>query len=149
MLIARRHWLKISTAAACSPFSVFAQDLPDELRQAIAQYTGARPWTEAKVHLDIATLVDNGNTVPISVRVDSAMTGADRVTGIAVFSERNPLRDVVRFNLSAETPIAQVDTRIRLATTQKIVAIARMQDGSFLGKTANAIVTIAACIETD
>ncbi len=155
--ISRREAIKASsiagliTVAGASPFSSAhsAEAFPAELRTAIDQYTSGRPWTEARVKFEIAELVDNGNTVPISIKVESLMNGIDQVTDIAVFNERNPQRDTIRFSLSADTPIAQVDARIRLATTQRLVAIARMKDGSYYGKAVDVIVTIAACIESD
>ncbi len=68
---------------------------------------------------------------------------------IAVFNERNPQRDVVRFQLTARAPAARsVATRIRLATSQKLVAVARMSDGSQWSRNVDVIVTLAACIES-
>ena len=103
--------------------------------------------TAGKVKLDIAELVDNGNVVPITVTVDSPMTAAMHVTAIAVFNEKNPQREVVKFTLGPRYGKAAVSMRIRLATTQKLVAVAQMSDGSFWSHTVEVIVTIAACIE--
>ncbi len=122
---------------------------PDTLAQAIAAFAGDRPVTVGRVVLDVATLVDNGNTVPISVTVDSPMTAASHVTAIAVFNERNPQRDVARFLLTPHSGRAHVSTRIRLATSQKLTAVARMNDGSFWSQTVDIVVTLAACIEGD
>ena len=122
---------------------------PDSLAQAIAAFAGDRPVSAGRVVLDVATLVDNGNTVPISVTVDSPMTAASHVTAIAVFNERNPQRDVVRFLLTPRSGRAHVSTRIRLATSQKLTAVARMNDGSFWSQTVDIVVTLAACIEGD
>lgn len=122
---------------------------PDSLAQAIAAFAGGRSVTAERVVLDAATLVDNGNTVPISVTVDSPMTAASHVTAIAVFNERNPQRDVARFLLTQRSGRAHVSTRIRLATSQKLTAVARMNDGSFWSQTVDIVVTLAACIEGD
>lgn len=124
-----------------------ASAAPDELAAAISAYTGGAAVKGGRVNLDIATLVDNGNTVPITVTVDSPMTTADHVAAIAVFNERNPQREVAKFTLGPRAGRASVSTRIRLATTQKLVAVARMSDGTFWSHTVDVIVTIAACLE--
>ncbi|RJG16096.1 SoxY-related AACIE arm protein [Massilia cavernae] len=120
---------------------------PEEMASAIAAFTGGAAPTAGKVTLDIAQLVDNGNAVPMTVSVDSPMTAADHVTAIAVFNERNPQTDVVKFTLGPRSGKAVVSTRIRLATSQKLVAVARLSDGSFWSGSADVIVTLAACIE--
>jgi sulfur-oxidizing protein SoxY len=124
-------------------------DYPDDLIAALRKYSNGAPWKEQKVELEVAELVDNGNTVPITVTVQSAMTNIDNVKGIAIFNEKNPNRDVARFELSQDCGKAEVATRMRLATTQRLVAIAQMSDGSFCTKTVEVIVTLASCIEVD
>jgi sulfur-oxidizing protein SoxY len=134
-------------------FEVRAQpvllEYPDDLNGALKQYTNGAAWKEQKVDIDVAELVDNGNTVPIGVTVKSAMTDNDHVKSIAIFNEKNPYRDVARFVLSQDCGRAEVSTRMRLATTQRLVAIAQMNDGSFCTKTVEVIVTLASCVETD
>lgn len=130
-------WVLVRPASAAS----------DELAAAIQAYTGGAVVRNGRVKLDIAALVDNGNTVPVTIGVDSPMTAADHVTAIALFNERNPQRDVIRFTLGPRAGRASVATRIRLATTQKLVAVARLSDGSYWSHTVDVIVTIAACIE--
>ena len=119
----------------------------DTLAAAVSAYAAGKTVTEGRVKLDIAELVDNGNVVPITVSVDSPMTPASHVTAIAVFNEKNPQREVVKFTLGPRYGKAAVSTRIRLATTQKLVAVAQMSDGSLWSHTVDVIVTIAACIE--
>ncbi|MGE0331332.1 MAG: SoxY-related AACIE arm protein [Ramlibacter sp.] len=121
----------------------------DELAAAVREFTGGAPAQTGRVRLDIAQLVDNGNTVPMAVSVDSPMTAADHVVAIAVFNERNPQREVAQFTLGPRAGKAQVATRIRLATSQKLAAVARMSDGSHWQQTVDVIVTLAACIEGD
>jgi sulfur-oxidizing protein SoxY len=119
----------------------------DELAATVSAYAGGKKVTPGKVKLDIAELVDNGNVVPITVSVNSPMTAANHVQAIAVFNEKNPQREVVKFTLGPRYGRAEVSTRIRLATTQKLVAVAQMSDGTFWSHTVEVIVTIAACIE--
>lgn len=118
-----------------------------QLQDAVRAWAGGTPVQTGRVTLDIATLVDNGNTVPLSVRVDSPMTESDHVVAIAVFNERNPQADVLRCTLGPRAGRAQVSTRIRLATTQKLTAVARLSDGSCWQQTVEVIVALAACLE--
>lgn len=120
---------------------------PDELSAAIQAWTGGVPPQPGGVQLDIAPIVDNGNTVPVAVTVDSPMSPADHVTAIALFNQRNPQREIAFFTLGPRSGRARVATRIRLATSQKLVAVARLNDGSFHAQTVDVIVSIAACIE--
>jgi sulfur-oxidizing protein SoxY len=120
---------------------------PDELAAAIAAYTGGAKVNSGRVDFDIAKLVDNGNTVPVTVTVDSPMLAANHVSAIAIFNERNPQRDVARFTLGPRAGKASVSTRIRLATSQKLVAIAKLSDGTYWSQTVDVVVTLASCIE--
>ena len=128
-------WVRGATAAA------------DDLAAAIATFAAGKPVRPGRVTLDIAPLVENGNTVPITLSVQSPMSEADHVTAIAVFNERNPQRDVVVFRLGPRAGRATVATRIRLATSQQLVAVAQMNDGSCWSHTVDVIVTLAACVE--
>ena len=120
---------------------------PEELTAAIAGWTGGAAVQAGKVKLEIEKIVDNGNAVPVTVRVDSPMTAAAHVTAVAIFNERNPQRDVARFTLGPRAGKAQVATRIRLATSQKLVAVAKLSDGSYWSDTVSVVVALAACIE--
>ena len=126
-----------------------AQDLPADLTAAIQTFTQGAVLREGKVVLDIAELIDNGNAVPVRVSVASPMTAGDHVTAIALFNERNPQREVMTVRLGPRVGRAEVATRIRLATSQKLVAVARMSDGSCWARTVEVIVTLAACIESE
>jgi sulfur-oxidizing protein SoxY len=116
---------------------------------AVNQFAAGQAVRPGRVKLEIAPLVDNGNVVPMRVMVDSPMSAADHVTEIAVFNEKNPQKDVGRFTLGPRAGKAEVSTRLRLATSQKLVALARMSDGSVWSDTVDVIVVLAACIEGD
>jgi sulfur-oxidizing protein SoxY len=121
-----------------------ASATPAEMAAAINNFTGgAKPQT-GKVKFDIAQLIDNGNAVPVTVSVDSA---AGQVRAIAIFTERNPQTDVAVFTLGPRAGKAEVSTRIRLATSQRLMAVARMSDGSYWSHGVDVIVALAACIE--
>ena len=148
-LAARRVVLRGALAAgALVAFRPAAFAAEGDLAAAIAKFSGGAPVTTGKVQFDIAPLVENGNSVPITVAVDSPMTAADHVKAIAVFNERNPQRDVVVFALGPRAGKARVATRIRLATSQKLVAVAQMSDGTFWQQPVDVIVTLAACVES-
>lgn len=121
----------------------------DRLTQAMAGFAAGARIQVGRVVLDVARLVDNGNSVSASVTVDSPMSTSDYVSAIAIFNERNPQTEVAAFKLGPYSGLAKVATRIRLATTQQLVAIARMSDGSCWSHTIEVLVTLAACIETD
>jgi sulfur-oxidizing protein SoxY len=120
---------------------------PEGLEAAIREFVGEGPLRQGRVKLDIPPLVENGNSVTLTVAVESPMTAADHVKRIAVFNEKNPQPNVAVFRLSPRSGKAQVQTRIRLATSQKLVAVAQMSDGSFWQDSADVIVTLAACLE--
>jgi sulfur-oxidizing protein SoxY len=137
--------------AACSFTSTaWAQTAPEQtMQQAIDKFTAGITPQVGKVQIGISQLVDNGNAVPIDVTVDHPQDNARFVRRIGIFNERNPQPDVAEFELSPASGLAQVSTRIRLATTQKLVAVAQLSDGSFWMQSADVIVTLAACIEVE
>jgi sulfur-oxidizing protein SoxY len=139
----RRSFL--AGAITVLPFA--AQATPEALSAAIQEVTGGAPLHEGKVTLDIPPLVENGNAVPITVRVASPMTVGDYVKAIHVFNEKNPQPHVFNAWLSPANGQARIATRMKLADTQKVVAIAETSKGEFHAAHADVIVTIAACIE--
>ncbi len=145
----RRHVLAGAASVVIGVALRPAHAAAGDLAVAIAAYTKDAPVHPGKVKLDVAELVDNGNVVPITISAESPMTAADHVKTIAVFNEKNPQRDVARFTLGPRAGKASVTTRIRLATSQQLVAVAQMSDGSYWSHTVNVIVTLAACIEGD
>ncbi len=120
---------------------------PAALAAALADFTGGRPVRDGRVTLEIAPLVENGNAVPVTLRVASPMTADDHVQRLALFTERNPSPEVAVFHLSPHNPRAVVSTRIRLATSQQLVALAELSDGSLWRQAVDVVVTLAACIE--
>ncbi len=150
--LSRRHLLQLAgtlTAATALPLVTVrpAQATPAMLTSAIRNVVGEAQIRTGRVKLDIPPLVENGNTVPMTVRVASPMTASDYVKSIHVFNEKNPQPNVANFHLTPGAGRAQVATRIRLADSQKVVAIARLSDGSFWSATVDVIVTLAACTE--
>jgi len=120
---------------------------PASLASAIRNVTGGAPVKTGKIKLDVPPLVENGNTVPMTVSVTNPMTPADHVVSIHVFNEKNPQPNMGNFYLGPHAGRAQISSRIRLADSQKIVAIAKLSDGSFWSATTEVIVTLAACTD--
>jgi sulfur-oxidizing protein SoxY len=123
------------------------QATPAMLNTAIRNIVGEAPVRTGRVKLDIPPLVENGNTVPLTVSVASPMTADDYVKSIHVFNEKNPQPNIGNFYLGPSSGRAQISTRIRLADTQKVVAIARLSDDTFWQITTEIVVTLAACTE--
>jgi sulfur-oxidizing protein SoxY len=148
----RRDVLKMAGALAggCAAPSVAvgaASATPAEMRAAVASVVGEARISVGKVKLDIPPLVENGNTVPCTVTVDSPLTAADHVKAIHVFAERNPQPYVFSIQLGPRAGRASISTRIRLRDTQNVLAIAELSDGTFWSDRVNVIVTIGACLE--
>jgi sulfur-oxidizing protein SoxY len=124
-----------------------AEATPAMLNTAIRNVVGEAVVRTGRVKLEVPPLVENGNTVPMTVSVQSPMTAEDHVKSIHVFNEKNPQPNMGNFYLGPRAGRAQVSTRIRLADSQKIVAIARLSDDSFWSATVDVVVTLAACTE--
>ena len=124
-----------------------AEATPAMLATAIRNVVGAAVVRTGRVKLDVPPLVENGNTVPMTVSVSSPMTSDDYVKSIHVFNEKNPQPNIGNFYLGRHAGRAQISTRIRLADSQKIVAIAHLSDGSFWSVSADVVVTLAACTD--
>jgi sulfur-oxidizing protein SoxY len=150
---ARRRFLTAAggiAAAAALPPAARAQILRTPLNnmpEVIGRLVGTKSITEGKVKLNVPPLVENGHLVPLTIMVESPMTDADHVKAIHVFTERNPLPERVTFRLGPRAGRAAVATRVRMADTQNVVALAEMSDGSFWSGSAHLIVTLAACLE--
>jgi sulfur-oxidizing protein SoxY len=124
-----------------------ASATPAMLEEAIRNVIGEANLQAGKITLEVSPLVENGNTVPVTIIADSPMSKADHVKAIHVFNEKNPQPHVISITLGPRAGKARIATRIKLADTQRIIGIAEMSDGSFWTGEANVIVTIAACVE--
>ena len=120
---------------------------PAAMQAAIRTVVGENQINRGKVTLDIPPLVENGNTVACSVAVDSPMTAADYVRAIHIFNEKNPQPNVIGVHLGPRAGRAKVSTRIRLADTQRVIAIAELSDGSFWSDSVDVVITLGACLE--
>jgi sulfur-oxidizing protein SoxY len=124
-----------------------AEATPASMKQAIRQVVGEAAVTRGKIKLDLPPLVENGNSVAMSVTVDSPMTAKDHVKAIHVFTEKNPQPNIISVQLGPRAGKADIQTRVRLADTQSVIAICEMSDGSFWSDTVDVIITLGACLE--
>ena len=142
----RRAVLLTVTGLGLAPFITQAT-ASEAMDEAIRRLVGEAMVNRGKVKLELPPIVENGNTVPLTVSVDSPMTETDHVADVHIFNEKNPQPYVAAFDLGPRCGKATVSTRIRLADSQQVVAIARLSDGSFWSDRADVIVTLAACAE--
>ncbi len=142
-----RRTILVTLAGGAALATLPARAETADMEAAIKAFTDGKPAQTGRVKIDITPLVENGNSVSCGVVVESPMTAADHVRRIALFNEKNPQPEIAVFHLNPRCGAAKVDTRIRLATTQHLAAIAEMSDGSLWMDKLEVIVTIAACLE--
>ena len=121
---------------------VLAKNDADE---AIKKFTGGKIPVPGKVKLDLPEIAENGNTVPMTVTVESPMTEQSHVTDVLIVADENPRSGVVTFHFSLASGVAEANTRIRLAATQDVIAVAKMNDGSVFMTSKQVKVTIGGC----
>jgi sulfur-oxidizing protein SoxY len=143
-----RRELIASGAGLAALLVIRSASATDEtMRGAIRDFLGEAQLRPGRIKLDLPPLVENGNAVPLAISVESPMTAEDHVKTIAVFNQKNPQPNVATFYLGPRCGRASVSTRIRLADSQTVTAIAQMSDGSFWSDSADVVVTLAACVE--
>ncbi len=148
----RRDLLKAAGAlAGCGGLTLLAvcpaAATPEMMQDAVRNVVGEATINKGKVKLDLPPIVENGNSVPCTVSVDSPITATDYVKAIHIFNEKNPQPNIISVRLGPRAGRAQFSTRIRLADSQIVTAIAELSDGSFWSGDIDVIVTLAACIE--
>lgn len=146
LIFNRRQALAIGAGAmgalALGAPQAWAKNDADE---AIKKFTGGKSPTQGKVKLDLPEIAENGNTVPMTVSVESPMTPESHVTDVLIVADGNPRPGVATFHFSPASGVAEANTRIRLASTQDVIAVAKMNDGSFFIASKQVKVTIGGC----
>src|SRR6187551_2246759 len=130
--LSRRDALALGASGAAltiTGWSTSASAAAKEAAEQIAKFTGGKTAEKGKVTIELPEIAENGNTVPLSVTVDSPMTADDHVSEVLVIAEHNPRPGVARFQFSPMSGKAEAATRIRLATTQNIVVVAKTSKG--------------------
>ena len=132
-------------ALAAATFGAAPARAANNAQDLIKAFTGGKPATEGKVKLDLPEIAENGNTVPMTVSVESPMTERSYVSEVLIVGDGNPNGGLVTFHFTPLSGVAEANTRIRLAATQNIIAVAKMNDGSFVTASKQVKVTIGGC----
>jgi sulfur-oxidizing protein SoxY len=134
-----------AAAVACggAPWPAFAAKNDSE--DLIKKFTGGKAATEGRIKLDLPEIAENGNTVPMTVSVESPMTEQSYVSDVLIVADGNPRGGVATFHFSPTSGLAEANVRIRLAETQNVIAVAKMNDGSFFTVSKPVKVTIGGC----
>lgn len=144
----RRHVLTVgagAVAAATWGLSVAPALAANDAQDLIKKFTGGKEPMPGKVKLDLPEIAENGNTVPMTVSVESPMTEKDYVKDVLIVADGNPRGGVVTFHFTPASGVAEANTRIRLAKTENVIAVARMSDGTFHMASKAVKVTIGGC----
>ncbi len=148
--VSRRRALGLSMGAlalgagmgAYAAPALAAKNDSDELMK---KFSGGKEFAKGKVKLDLPQIAENGNTVPMTVSVESPMTEQSYVTEVMVMADANPRAGIITFRFTPASGVAEANTRIRLAETQNVIALAKMNDGSVYMASQEVKVTIGGC----
>jgi sulfur-oxidizing protein SoxY len=147
-MLNRRQAIAIGMGAATASalgLSVMPASAANDYQDLIKKFTGGKTPTEGRVRIDAPEIAENGNTVPMTITVESPMTPASYVTDVLVVADGNPRGGIVTFHFTPDSGVAEANTRVRLASTQWVHAVARMNDGSFFTAKKEVKVTIGGC----
>lgn len=147
LYLGRREVLSITLGAAAAAFGLSERPAyaKNDVEDVIRKFTSGRSPIEGRVRLDLPEIAENGNMVPMTVFAESPMTEQSYVTDILVAADENPRAGVATFHFSPASGVAEVNTRIRLAATQNVIAVAKMNDGSLFVARKHVKVTIGGC----
>ena len=137
--------IAVATATAVAVGEALAQAAPQGWEEAVKKILGDAKATDGKLTMDLPEIAENGNTVPFSISVDSPMTDKDYVKAVHVISTGNPQPGVATFRFTPQSGKAAAASRMRLARTQEVIALAELSDGKFLQAKRSVKVTIGGC----
>ena len=146
--LSRRAALALGAGSAALTIVGWNQDAFAAAKEAadeIAKFTGGKTAAKTKVSIELPEIAENGNTVPLAVSIDAPMTADNYVSDILVVAEGNPNPGVATFHFTPMSGKAEASTRIRLATTQNIVVVAKTSKGEFFTGQKLVKVTIGGC----
>ena len=147
--LSRRTYLSVLGLLGASSWIVpgLATAKKPEAMEAIAKIVGSSPIRDGRVKLVIPPLVESGNLVVLKLSIESPMTANDYVKAVHVIAEGNPLPNIFTAYFTPRSGRAELTTRVRLADSQRVWAVAQMSDGSFWQGYADTLVTLSACTE--
>ena len=147
--VTRRKALGLAAGAAgfaLVPLSMrSAKASAEDTEKMMMDFTGGKAPESGKISLTAPEIAENGNTVPISMSVESAMGGDDLVDSVIILADGNPNPAVITFHFTEMSGRAEATTRMRLAKTQNVLAIARMKNGAVYMDKKQVKVTIGGC----
>ena len=135
----------LTASALALSFGLPAYATPEDVDRRLKELAGGVAPQVGRIQLNTPEIAENGNTVPVSVEVESAMSGDDLVRSITLFADGNPNPDVATFHFTVLSGAARANTRMRLAKTQNVIALAQMADGSAFMDSKLVKVTIGGC----
>ena len=141
----RRHFLWL--AAVAMPLSAQRFQPAQDIKPLLAKLTGGATPERSGVDIELPQIAENGNSVPMRVRVASPMNDQDHVTAIHIIAERNPRPLVGTFHLGPRSGKAEIATRVRLAGTQRVTVLAALNGSRFRMGEVDVLVTSAACLD--
>lgn len=143
----RREALRLAAlgAAVVALTPRLAMATPETLKAELDKLAAGKPMAEGKIKLDLPEIAENGLVVPINVSVESPMTDDDYVKSVHVYADGNPLPTVLTYRFTPACGRAAASTRMRLAQTQNIIAVAEMSNGQLYTAKAEVKVTIGGC----
>ena len=144
-IVNRREALALGAAALAAAASIAPAQAANDAADLIKKFTGGKAAAEGRIKLDLPEIAENGNTVPMTVSVESPMSEQSYVTEVLVVGDGNPNAGMATFHFSPASGAAEANTRIRLAASQNIIAVAKMNDGSFFTASRQVKVTIGGC----
>jgi sulfur-oxidizing protein SoxY len=135
----------VVTVAALAIGDTLAQGATQGWEETMKTILGDAKATEGKLTMDLPEIAENGNTVPFTITVDSPMTDKDYVKAVHLIATGNPQPGVATFHFTPQSGKAAVASRMRLARTQDIIALAELSDGKFVQTKRSVKVTIGGC----
>jgi sulfur-oxidizing protein SoxY len=149
MQVTRRHALGLSAGAlalaAIGPGLNAARADEAATEKSLMEFTGGKQPATGRITLNAPEIAENGNTVPVTVSVDSEMSESSYVESVVLLAEGNPNPAVATFHFTPMSGEASATTRMRLAGTQNVIAVAKMNDGSVFMDKKLVKVTIGGC----
>ena len=146
--LSRRAALGLGVAGAATGIFGFSGRARADAKAAadqIAKFTGGKTAEKGKISIELPEIAENGNTVPLSIKVDSAVKADDYVSEIRVVADGNPFPGIVRFHLTPMAGRAEVSTRIRLNSTENVIVLAKTSTGKLYMDRRMVKVTVGGC----
>ena len=141
----RRAFVAAAAVLPLLPGMARAEDEPEVA--AFKAFVGSRTVRSGRLKLDVPRIADNGNVVPVKITMPGPFAPGAEVRSIHLFSERNPVAQMAVFHFPVPVQRIDLESRVRLAGSQRLAAVATLADGSLYSATADIVVTVSACLD--